>query len=101
MLADHHGEEAVEAHARGHGEGLVGQEGHAEDTDGGGDAGSHEHGVPEFLPVGAEARQQVGIQGDDVGHRHEGGDDRPRISVRTVVPFSFSLKNFSIEFPFP
>ena len=70
--AHDHGKEAVEAHAGSHGEGLVGEEGHADGADGGCDAGGQEHAVPKRGAHG-EAGQQVGVQGDDVGHRHEGG----------------------------
>ena len=72
-VGHHHGKEAVQAHAGGHGEGLVGQEGHTEHAHGGREAGGHEHGVPKLLPVGAETGEQVGVQRDDVGHGHKGG----------------------------
>ena len=72
-VGHHDGEEAVQAHAGGQAEGLVGQEGHGEHGDGGGDAGGQEHAVPQVLPLRAEAGEQVGVQGDDVGHRHERG----------------------------
>ena len=70
-IRDDHGEEAVEAHAGSHSERLVCKECHAERTDGRGYAGCKEHAVPEFLAFRAEAGQQVGVQGDDVRHRHE------------------------------
>ena len=69
----HHGKEAVEAHAGGQGEGLVGQERHAEHGQGGGDTGSQEHAVPEGRAC-IKVCQQVRVQGDDVGHGHEGGE---------------------------
>ena len=68
-----HSKEAVQTHTGGQGEGLVGQEGHCEHTDGRGDAGSQEHAVPQVLSLGTKAREQIGVQGDDVGHGHEGG----------------------------
>ena len=63
-VGHHHGEKAVQAHAGGQGEGLVGQEGHTEHGVGGG-------GQKVVSPA--------------------------TISVRTVVPFSLSLKIFSIK----
>lgn len=71
-VGNHHGKEAVEAHAGGQCEGLVGQKRHAEHGQCGGDAGGQEHTVPKGrtrIKVG----EQVGVQGDDVGHGHEGG----------------------------
>ena len=67
------GEKAVETHAGRHGKGLVGQKGHAHRADGGGDAGGEKYAVPQGRP-GLEAGEQVGVQGDDVGHRHERGE---------------------------
>ena len=64
------GEEAVQAHAGGHDEGLVGQEGHGHRADGAGNAGGQKHAVPKRGAHG-EVGQQIGVQGDDVGHRHE------------------------------
>ena len=72
-VGHHHSEKAVEAHSRGQGKGLVGQEGHAEHGKGGRQAGRHKDAVPQggaHIKVG----EQVGIQGDDIGHRHEGGE---------------------------
>ena len=70
-VADDHGKEAVQTHTGSHCEGLVGQERHAERTDGRRDAGCQEHAVPQILSGGAEAGEQVRVQRDDVGHRHE------------------------------
>ena len=72
-VARHHGEEAVQAHAGSHDKGLVGQESHAHRADGGGDAGGEKYAVPQGRP-GLEAGEQVRVQGDDVGHRHERGE---------------------------
>ncbi len=71
-VAGDDGEEAVQTHAGGHDEGLVGQEGHDYRADGAGDAGGQEHAVPKGRADG-EVGQQVGVQGDDVRHGHEGG----------------------------
>ena len=68
-----HGKEAVQTHAGSHDEGLVGHEGHADGADGGGNAGCQEHTVPQ-RGADREVGQQVGVQGDDVGHRHERRD---------------------------
>ena len=66
------GKKAVQPHARRHNEGLVGQEGHAGGAHGGGQAGGHEYGLPQG-GTGVKICQQVGVQGDDVRHGHEGG----------------------------
>ena len=64
--------EAVQTHAGRHDKGLVGQKRHAHSADGAGDAGGQKDAVPEGRTNG-EVGQQVGIQGDDVRHGHEGG----------------------------
>ena len=71
-VAHDHSKEAVQAHAGRHGKGLVGQECHAEHTDGGGHTGGYEHAVPQGA-AGVKIRQQVGVQRDDIGHGHERG----------------------------
>ena len=73
------GEEAVEAHAGGKAEGLVGPERHADHGDAGGQARCQEDGVPQLVASARpEVGEQVRVQGDDVCHRHErreaGGD---------------------------
>ena len=85
-VARHHGEEAVQAHARGQGKGLVGQEGHAEHADGGGDAGGHEHAIPKGR-TDVEICQQVGVQGNDVGHCHERGESRQKLRAHVGAVF--------------
>ena len=71
-IAADDGEEAVQAHAGCHDEGLVGQESHADRAHSRGDTGGQKHGVPQ-RGAGVKVGEQIGIQGDDVGHRHEGG----------------------------
>ena len=71
-IAGDDGEEAVQTHAGRHDEGLVGQKRHAHRADGAGDAGGQKNAVPEGSANG-EVGQQVGVQGDDVRHGHEGG----------------------------
>ena len=68
----HNGKKAVEAHAGSQSKGLVGQEGHAEHGKGGGQAGGQKNAVPQG-GAHIKAGEQVGVQGDDVSHRHEGG----------------------------
>ena len=85
QVAHHHGEEAVQPHAGGHHEGLVGQQAHAEGADGGSHAGGQEHAVPQRGSLRAEVREQVGVQGDDVGHRHEGGQTRDQLGANVGV----------------
>ena len=91
-VAHHHSKEAVQAHAGGHGEGLVGQKCHAEHTDGGGDAGCHEHAIPQGA-AGVKIGQQVGVQGDDVGHGHEGGQTGHDLGA-DIGAICFELENF-------
>ena len=74
--ADRVDKECVQAHAGSQSEGLVGKESHSAHTNGGGQAGSQEHAVPQLLTLSTKAREQVGVQGDDVGHRHERGQAR-------------------------
>ena len=71
-VAGDHGKEAVQPHAGCHNEGLVGQKSHAHRADGAGDAGGQENAVPKRGANG-EVGQQIGVQGDDVRHGHEGG----------------------------
>ena len=92
-VGHHHGEEGVEAHAGGQAEGLVGQEGHAEHGDGGGDAGGQEHAVPQVLTACAIVGQDVGVQGDDVGHRHERGESGHDLGAHRGAVL-LELKNF-------
>ena len=72
-IAGDDGEEAVKSHTGRHDKGLVGEEGHDHGADGTGDAGGQEHTVPQGCAHG-KVGQQVGVQGDDVGHRHECGE---------------------------
>ena len=73
-VGHHQGKEAVEPHPGGHGKGLVGQKRHGDGADGRGDAGGQEHAVPQLGPaVGAKAGEQIGVEGHDIGHGHEGG----------------------------
>ena len=96
-VGHHHSEEAVETHAGRHGKGLVGQEGHAGGADGGGDAGCKEHAVPQRR-ADREAGEQIGVQGDDVGHRHERGQARQDLCPDgSAVLFQF--KDFFHSFP--
>ena len=64
--------EAVQTHTGCHGKGLIGQECHAEHTDGRSHTGCHEHTVPQSA-AGIEIGQQIGVQSNDVGHGHKGG----------------------------
>jgi len=71
-VAGDDGKEAVQTHTGRHDKGLVGQERHHSGADGAGDAGGQEHAVPQRGAHG-KVGQQVGVQGDDIGHRHERG----------------------------
>ena len=70
-VADNYSEEAVQTHTGSHCEGLVGHERHAERTNGRGNAGCQKHTVPQFIARGTKTGEQVRVQRDDVGHRHE------------------------------
>ena len=100
-VAHDHSKEAVQAHAGGHAEGLVGQEGHAEHADGGCDTGGHEHAVPELGALSAEIGQQIGVQSNDVGHGHEGGQTGNQFGFDVGAVFR-QFKNLfkHIFFPF-
>ena len=80
-VAHDHSEEAVQAHAGSHAEGLIGQECHAEHTHSGSDAGGHEHTIPQLGALSAEIGQQIGVQSDDVGHGHESGQTSHQFSL--------------------
>lgn len=73
------GEKAVQSHAGSHCERLVRGKGHDEHADGGGYAGCHEDRIPQ-RSAGREVGQQVGVEGNDISHCHEGGKDR-RLSL--------------------
>ena len=64
------GQEGVQTHAGGQGEGQVGHEGHAGGADEGGDGGCQQHGGGIHTGV----TQNAGVDGQDVGHGHEGGN---------------------------
>ena len=66
------GEEAVKSHARSHRKGLVCGKSHNEHTDCRGNAGRHEHRVPQGSAA-CKIGQQIGVKGDDVSHRHKSG----------------------------
>ena len=103
--ADRVGEEGVEAHAGGLGEGGVGQQGreHAADGGGGG-AGGHQHGHPQLAGhggvegriVGAGVQvdaEHVGVDEDDVGHGKERGDAAYDLGADAAAPLG-DLKEF-------
>ena len=82
------GEEAVESHAGRHCEGLVRGESHDEHADCGSDAGGEEHAVPELrAALRAEAGEQVGVERDDVGHRHKGGESGHKFCTDRAAVF--------------
>ena len=91
-IAYDHGKEAVQTHAGSHAEGLVGQESHANHTYKGSNAGCHEDTVPQCA-AGIEARQQVGVQSDDVSHGHKSGQTSHQLCfyIGSVFP---ELENF-------
>ena len=89
-VGDHQGEEAVQAHAGGHGKGLVGQEGHHQAAHAGSDAGGQEHAVPQSGPY-VKVGQQVGVQRDDVGHGHKRGQTGHDLGTDSGAVF-FELK---------
>ena len=68
--ADGEGEEGVDAHARGEGDGVVGEEGHEGRHEGGGEG----RGGDEGALVHAGCRKDARVDGEDVGHGGEGGD---------------------------
>lgn len=72
MLATTIAKKAVKPHAGCQSKWLVGQKSHKKHCDSRGNAGSQEHAVPQ-LATHVKPGKQVGIQGDDIGHRHERG----------------------------
>ena len=73
-VADNYRKEAVESHTGCHRKRLVGEKRHCERTDCRSNAGCKEHAVPQCVTaLTSETGQQVRVQGDDVGHRHERG----------------------------
>ena len=67
---DRKGEEGVQAHARCQSEGIVGEKGHAQRPDKGSQGGCREDGT--FVHAGGAHDGRV--DGQDVGHGHEGRD---------------------------
>jgi AAA ATPase containing von Willebrand factor type A (vWA) domain len=67
---DGKGEEGVDAHAGGEGDGVVGEERHDRGRDGGGEGGDGD----ECAFVHAGRGENRGVDGEDVGHRGEGGE---------------------------
>ncbi len=92
-VTNDHSKEAVQAHAGSHGEGLVRQERHAEHTNGGSNTSGHEHTVPQVRTASAEVGQQIGVQGNDVGHGHEGGQASHDFGLHICAVFR-ELKEF-------
>ena len=82
----------VQAHAGGHGKGLVSQECHAEHTDCRGNTGSHEHAVPQG-GAGSKVGQQIGIQRNDVRHGHKGRQTSDQFSPNSSLVFG-QFENF-------
>ena len=80
------GEEAVQAHAGSHCKGLVRGEGHDEHADRGGYARCHEYSVPQ-RSAGREVGQQVGVEGNDISHCHEGGKTGDYLCARGGAVF--------------
>ncbi|MCY1233333.1 hypothetical protein D9M72_458710 [compost metagenome] len=75
---DGEGEEGVEAHAGRHADRPVGDERHDGGAECGGDTGCDEDGIP----IHARARQDVGVDEDDVGHRQECRDTGDHLGAR-------------------
>ena len=85
---------------RGHDEGLIGQKGHDRRADGAGDAGGQKHAVPEGGAHG-EAGQQIGVQGDDVRHGHEGGQTGQDFRLDGgAVLLQVEMRSIVIDSPF-
>jgi len=72
-LAQPVGEESVEAHPGGEGEGIVREEPHDEGGERGGEAGRHHHGAEVHAGPRVWPGERQGVHDDDVGHRDEGG----------------------------
>ena len=71
-VGNNNGEEAVETHTGSHCEGLVGKKCHCEHTYCGSNAGCEEYAVPQGRAA-VKVGEQIGVQRDDVGHCHKGG----------------------------
>ena len=84
--------EAVQTHTGSHGKGLVGQEGHHNTAHSGGNTGGQKYTVPQGR-AGIEVGQQVGVQRDDIGHRHEGGQTGHDLCANRR-PVFFQFKHF-------
>ena len=91
-VGNYNRKEAVKPHAGRQGKGFVGQKCHDKHCNGGGNAGSQEHAVPQ-LAAPVEAGEQIGVQGDDISHRHERGQAGQDFGLYVCTVF-LQLKNF-------
>ena len=102
--------EAVEAHAGSHDEGLVGEERHADRTDGRGNARREKHTVPQRRTC-CKVRQKIRVERDDVGHGHKRGKtgkdlgaDRRTVGLQLkklfhdILPFFFPALSLHLNF---
>jgi hypothetical protein len=77
------GEVGVEGHAGGESDRIVGPDAHDEGSGGGGDACGEENAIDGH----AGFREDAGIDDDDVGHGHEGGEASEKLATDGSLVF--------------